>query len=148
VIKRGWSARVVFKYVTLQIPAALLVALGLMLLRRWTGLDAWVVWTALGLWVAKDAVLFPFVWPAYEDRPSNDPFSPVGKPGTARSDLNPRGSVRIKGETWKARLQPGTEAVAAGEEVRVVDRDGLVLIVRRQETGNRDQSTKGSADGQ
>lgn len=133
-IKRGWSKRVVARYVLLQAPGALAVAAGLLLLRRWTGLDAWIVWTALFLWVAKDAALFPFVWTAYEDRPSSDPFSPVGKTGTAKSDLDPKGFVSLKGERWKARVEPGSQPVPAGTRVRVVSRDGLLLTVRPEES--------------
>lgn len=39
------------------------------------------------------------------------------------------GRVRIHGENWPARLANGTPVPAPGSRVRVIGRDGLVLIV-------------------
>ncbi len=55
----------------------------------------------------------------------------VGHTAWARTALVPgqRGSVQVGGETWSARLVPGATPVAAGQPVRVVARQGLVLLV-------------------
>lgn len=45
-------------------------------------------------------------------------------------DASPHGQVSIRGETWSAiRLPDDTEVLSAGMSVRVVNRDGLNLIV-------------------
>ena len=51
----------------------------------------------------------------------------VGERGIVRTELNPRGTVRVRGEQWNAEAMEGT--IEAGEEVRVVALDGLRLRV-------------------
>lgn len=51
----------------------------------------------------------------------------VGARGVARSELSPNGVVHVQGHTWSAHARGGT--VAAGDEVRVLARRGLVLDV-------------------
>ena len=55
----------------------------------------------------------------------------VGKVGTARTDLAPRGIVHLEGEHWSAELADGEEFLLAGARVRVVQVAGLRLVVRR-----------------
>lgn len=55
----------------------------------------------------------------------------VGKTGTAKTDLCPRGTVQVGGEQWSAEIESGSPAVSEGAEVVVVDAQGLRLIVRR-----------------
>jgi membrane-bound serine protease (ClpP class) len=52
----------------------------------------------------------------------------MGKIGTAVSALEPRGEVRIEGQTWKA--ESIGEHVKVGGQVEVVSREGLVLRVK------------------
>src|SRR5439155_83055 len=51
----------------------------------------------------------------------------IGLTGVARSPLDPEGQVRVLGELWRARADPGP--VAEGETVRVVAVEGLTLKV-------------------
>jgi len=53
----------------------------------------------------------------------------AGTKGIAKSDLNPKGTVIVSGELWEAVSADG--AVKAGNDVVVVKRDGLKLIVKR-----------------
>jgi membrane-bound ClpP family serine protease len=53
---------------------------------------------------------------------------PVGTYGVARTGLTPNGVVYAAGEEWTARSRAGNE-IASGVQVRVVDQDGLTLIV-------------------
>jgi membrane-bound serine protease (ClpP class) len=56
--------------------------------------------------------------------------------GVVISDLDPRGQVRISGEIWQAESKDGY-AINQGESVRVVDRQGLLLVVDRvKQNGN------------
>ena len=50
-----------------------------------------------------------------------------GATGTARSALEPRGTVTVAGQVWSARLQSGR--LEAGQPIRVRGRTGLVLNV-------------------
>jgi membrane-bound serine protease (ClpP class) len=53
----------------------------------------------------------------------------IGATGVAVSNLDPQGVVQVQNETWTATVD--SESVDAGEEVEVVDTDGLRLRVRR-----------------
>ena len=143
-IKTGWSPRAVLKYALLQIPAALLVALVLWWVRIKTGLDLWVVWTILIIWVAKDVVLFFFLWPAYDNEHA-DYYRLSGLKGTVLGRLNPEGTIRVRGQTWKARSDP-PQSIPVGTTVRVVEQHGLTLMVRPEE--DPDPGTGRSAHGQ
>jgi membrane-bound serine protease (ClpP class) len=61
------------------------------------------------------------------------PDTIIGEKGVARSPLNPRGFVMIKGEYWQAETEEGE--VQPGEEVIVVGREGLRLKVRKRQGG-------------
>lgn len=56
-----------------------------------------------------------------------EPWGIESAMGTALSDLNPRGIVRVRGEEWTAEAVNG--AVVAGSPVQVIEVDGLVLRV-------------------
>ncbi len=125
------SVRVVVKYVLLQIPGLVLFSLLLFGAGTWLGLPSWLAWSLLGLWAAKDAALFPFVWRSYDpDRPSLT-YSVVGERGVVVESLSPSGHVRVMGERWKAEILPGEVFAGEGEAVRVVGKQGLTLQVRR-----------------
>lgn len=126
---RPWSARVVIKYVLLQIPAAAILILIVILIRTWYDYPPWAGWAVVALWIAKDTVLFPFVWRSYDSRVPNDAMSMVGKQGIAEEPLSPRGYVRVRGELWKAELAVGQPPIGKGEPVRVREVRGLTLRV-------------------
>lgn len=54
----------------------------------------------------------------------------LGRVGTARTDLAPKGTVLVAGELWQAELEDPSGKVAAGDEVEVVAVEGLRLKVR------------------
>lgn len=58
----------------------------------------------------------------------------VDELGVADTDVDPEGRVRIRGALWRARTNRATP-VRAGESVRVVSIDGLVLEVEPEEGG-------------
>jgi len=55
----------------------------------------------------------------------------VGSGAVARTDLNPEGTVFFDGERWEATALDGP--VQRGDRVRIVDRKGLRLLVRKGE---------------
>ena len=50
----------------------------------------------------------------------------IGATARVVSDCRPLGQVRLRGELWRARCEAGA---SAGDTIRVVDRDGLTLLV-------------------
>ncbi len=56
----------------------------------------------------------------------------IGRWGIARTDLDPRGTVQIRGELWSAQNTDRSAELKAGEEVEVVSVEGLRLNVRRK----------------
>ena len=56
----------------------------------------------------------------------------IGKTGEVTRALAPRGVVRVASDTWTAVSADG-ELIEAGEEVLVIDVQGLVITVARYE---------------
>ena len=63
--------------------------------------------------------------------------SMVGELGTATADVRPEGVVQVRDSLWRARTNRATP-IAAGDAVRVVGIDGLLLEVEPEEGGARD----------
>ncbi|MDQ3679809.1 MAG: hypothetical protein M3378_04550 [Actinomycetota bacterium] len=63
--------------------------------------------------------------------------SMVGELGQAVASVDPEGTVEVRGARWRARTNRATP-VAAGEAVRVVGIDGLLLEVEPETGGARD----------
>ena len=65
---------------------------------------------------------------AAQSRPRHDLGALIGQPGEARTRVHSDGSVQVAGELWSAR---SAEAIPAGSEIRVVGREGFVLLVEK-----------------
>ncbi|MBS3780088.1 MAG: NfeD family protein [Desulfovermiculus sp.] len=127
--KPGWSRRAVITYILLQLPGMLLLGLALLFVHAQFDLQAWAAWLIFFLWMAKDAILFFFLWPAY-DQQSRDMYSLAGHKAWAATDIGTQGRVRLHGQTWPAQAENHSSPIQAGNWVEVIDRKGLVLIVR------------------
>jgi membrane-bound ClpP family serine protease len=55
----------------------------------------------------------------------------IGANGKATTDLNPNGTVRVKGEFWEATSKNGW--IKTGENVKVVGMEGMFLTVETAE---------------
>jgi len=64
-------------------------------------------------------------------RPTHDLEVLVGQSGEARTKVHDDGSVYVNGELWSAKS--GVE-IAAGSHIRVVRREGFVLVVEKEKT--------------
>jgi len=80
-----------------------------------SGLAATFVWFA-----AKKSIQ------AQNARKHHDIDDLIGQVGEARTDILQEGSILINSELWSARSQ---DNIPAGERVRVVKRDGFILVV-------------------
>ncbi len=126
--------RVVLRYAAFQLPGQLFVV-GLALAAwEWLGAPGWLAWGVPLAWAAKDAVLFPFVWRAYEpDDAATDAL--LGRLAVSEEMLDPGGWARLGPELWRVELARGASAVPRGAKVRVVGVEGLTLRVEPAEPG-------------
>jgi len=79
--------------------------------------------TALFVFVISKALLIQRKPPAIGKK------ALIGLRGTAKTSINPEGTVFVNGEYWKARSPQGR--IAPGEDVTVVGMEGRTLLVRR-----------------
>jgi membrane-bound serine protease (ClpP class) len=61
-------------------------------------------------------------------RPSHDLTGLVGQIGEARTRIGTEGSVQINGELWSARSE---DPIPAGSSIRVLRREGFILVVEK-----------------
>jgi membrane-bound serine protease (ClpP class) len=85
--------------------------------------------------IVASALVAGFLWIAVRKsveaasvRPSHDLEGLVGQIGEARTKVDAEGSVQVAGELWSARSE---KPIAAGNSIRVVKREGFVLIVEK-----------------
>lgn len=125
---RGLSTRVVLKYALLQIPGLALLILILLFIQRWVDLPLYFFWGSVILWIAKDAILFPFVWRSYDSRGEGAADTLLGEKGIAKERLAPSGYVQVRGELWRAKAI-GDHPIEKGDRVLVLSISGLTLLV-------------------
>jgi membrane protein implicated in regulation of membrane protease activity len=131
--KRGWSIRTLMKYTLLQLPAVALLVIVLILARRWVDIPFWMFWGIICLWIAKDVILFPFLWRAYDPDLPADSNSMIGERGVAQERRASSNYILVRGELWRAEVADGEPAVKPGAIVRVQDIRGLTLIVTSED---------------
>ena len=123
--------RVIVRYALFQIPDLAIFLLIMLALEWWVDLSSWFARSLIGLWVIKDFILFPFLWPAFEPPPAGSGRSLIGAAGIVEKELAPSGFVRVHGELWRAEATPEDLKVKKGEQVVVQNAYGLTLVVRR-----------------
>ena len=117
------------RYILLNMPELAAVILILIIIQHWVVLPKWLFWSIIGFWVLKDALMFPFVWRAYDwERPGRS-RSMIGERGLAKERLAPAGYVQIHGELWRAVKMDDGPPIEIGQSVKIVKMDGLTLFV-------------------
>ncbi len=130
-----WSGLVLAKYWAMQLPGTVIVIVVLLFVQHGFGWPLWIVWTIVTVWVAMDAILYPFVWRSYDPGyPTALRYRMEGAKGVAVDCTNPCGLVRISGELWRAELSREARRIEEGEVVRVTARRGLTLLVEPEES--------------
>jgi len=66
-------------------------------------------------------------------RPVHDLEELVGQVGEARTQVHDDGSVQVAGELWSAR---SAEPIPSGSHIRVVRREGFILVVEKASSSN------------
>ena len=116
----------------LNIPGLVAISLILIIIQHWVVLPLWLFWSIIGIWIVKDAVLFPFVWRAYDwERPGRS-RSMIGELGIAKERLAPSGYVQVHGELWRAEKVGEGQPIEAGQSVQIVKMEGLTLFVEQR----------------
>ncbi len=92
------------------------------------------------LFIIVSALTIGFLWvvttkvvEAESVRPTHDLNALVGEVGEAKTAISNEGSVQIFGELWTARSE---KPIPQGSQVRVVSREGFVLIVEPESAQN------------
>lgn len=87
--------------------------------------------------ILGSALVTGFVWIAVRKtveaatvRPAHDLQGLVNQTGEARTKVHTEGSVQVAGELWSAKSE---KPIAAGSPIRVIRRDGFILIVEKTE---------------
>ena len=122
-------SRVYIRYGLLTIPGTVVLILVLIVVRNWVEIPFWLQVTFIFLWIAKEIILFPFVWRAYDHTRSEVSRSMIGERGLTRQKLAPAGYIQVQGELWKAEKMPGEPPIEKDKWVRVIDIEGLKLFV-------------------
>lgn len=121
------------RYWLFQLPGIALAAALLAAAAARFDLPLWACAAGLAAWVAKDAVLYPFLKRGYEPAGASGTERLVGSTGTAAQTLDPQGYVKIGAELWRAR---SASRIRAGESVSVAGvaaTEAMVLIVEPAE---------------
>ncbi len=86
--------------------------------------------------IVASALVAGFLWIAVRKsvdaagiRPSHDLDRLIGKIGEARTKVEEEGSVQVEGELWSARSE---KTIPVGSSIRVLRREGFVLIVEKK----------------
>jgi membrane-bound ClpP family serine protease len=138
--EQRWTGRVILRYALFQVPEIIVLVCVLLLVETWISLPRLVFWGILALAVVKDIVLFPVVWKAYDDSPSDDSQHMAGQNGIACGRLDPEGYVFVDGEQWRAQIESGEPPVEKGDTVTVVEVRGLTLVVRADPSRTHEDS--------
>ncbi|MFH0777397.1 MAG: NfeD family protein [Candidatus Eisenbacteria bacterium] len=91
------------------------------------------VWLAIGAGLTfLNFLLALLIYKLMQTRPTTGPGGLVGQAGVVLAADGRRGKVLVRGEHWDAESQ---EELREGDDVVVVSLRGLVLVVRRSQTG-------------
>ncbi len=96
-------------------------------------ISPWLVVATSLLMAAGFGVLVTYVMRAQKAPVLMGPEKYVGRLGTARTPLSPRGTVSVGSELWTAELVPGEEHLPKGARVEVVRVEGFKLFVKKKE---------------
>jgi membrane protein implicated in regulation of membrane protease activity len=128
-----------FRYILLNIPEFAAMILILVVIQYWVVIPVWLLWSIIGFWIVKDAILFPFIWRAYDWDRAGKSRSMIGERGVAKEKLIPAGYVKIRGELWRAEKIGAGPPIEEGQPVRVKKMEGLTLFVVPEHTEDIEQ---------
>jgi len=119
-----------------MIPGTVVLVLILIVIQRWISIPSWLFWSIIGGWLAKDIIMFPYVWRAYDMNQPGISRSMIGECGIVKERLDPSGYIQIGGELWRAECLEAGLPIEIGQVVKVIKMEGLKLFVRFENSGN------------
>lgn len=130
----------IVRYVLFQVPGWVLAGTVLYWLWPRSGLAPWIGLAVFAGWIAKDFAMWPLLRKSYETDVRTGAADLVGAKGVVQASIDPVGSVRVRGELWKARAESPGDVLPAETDVEVVGASGMSLTVRARETRATDES--------
>ena len=127
--------RIYLRYGILMIPGAVVLVLILTVIQQWISIPSWLFWGIVGAWLAKDIIMFPYVWRAHDMNRPGISRSMIGERGVVKKRLDPSGYVQIGGELWRAESLEAEMPIEIGQVVQVIKMEGLKLLVRFEDYG-------------
>lgn len=132
--------RVLARYLILQLPGWVALGVVTWALVDWRLVSSPVAIGLWSLWIVKDLALYPFVRRAYDPDPGRHVGAEalLGQIGTVAKELEPAGTVLLRGELWRAEQvpragdsssEPAPRSLPEGQPVRVEGVRGLTLLV-------------------
>ena len=112
-----------------MLPDTVVLILILIVVQHWVVLPSWLFWSIIAGWLAKDMLMFPFVWRAYDLSRTGVAHSMIGLRGIAKERLAPSGYIQVGAELWRAEKLDAGPPIEKGEYVRVKKIAGLTLFV-------------------
>ncbi len=116
------------RYFLFQIPSLTIVSIISYFVYLYFELPVWIAALMVVLWIVKDIIMFPFVWKSYSLESEHN-SKLVGKTGITLTDLDPKGSVRVNGEIWRA-INMEKQKIAKGKQILVKAINGMELQVK------------------
>lgn len=117
------------KYLLYQVPGWVLIAVVLFALNHWLGLSLWMALGIFLLWLIKDFALYPLLKRSFEPHGKTPVEQMIGLRGVACDRIDPDGYIQVRGEFWRAETHAEGGPILAGSPVKVVEADGMTLIV-------------------
>ena len=122
--------RLIWAILSSLLEEAALAAVVLLWLPRWDmRLPLWGLILLMLALAAYNVVTYRMGSRALRKKPVPGLLDLVGSKGRAVSRLNPSGVIRIGGEVWQA--SSDSDTIDVGEEVVVVEQEGLKLVVHQ-----------------
>jgi len=127
---------ILIKYMLLQIPETAVIIIVLVILIKFSSISVWLAICLAALWIIKDIIMFPLLWPSYGGTNIKDWHSLIGKEGIVTERCDPQGYVVVHGESWKAQVQDQLSPVDKGSRIQVTGSKGLILYVKPKKIDN------------
>ena len=115
----------IIRYTIFQLPGLAVLIVVLLLAEHWIVVPDIFFHGIIFVWVVKDIILFFYTWQAYIPK-KNDIM--IGKRGITLERIIDTGYITINGEQWRA-LNKSDSPLKKGQEIRVLERKGLILFV-------------------
>ena len=119
-----------FRYLLFQLPGLCMAALVLLLLRHYQMISFSGAVICFIAWILKDWILYPWLRSVYQVSTRTGSKTLIGCKGVAESHLAPEGLIRVRGELWRAVVNPADNVVRSGTEVEIVSAQRMEVFVR------------------